>query len=64
MTSLNSSGLIQIVLCFSAAPTSSVICVYFMFEILEKCIYLCFVLQTVLNFVIGQGIGGKNVSTV
>ena len=44
MTSLNSSGLIQIALqCFSAALTSSIICVYFMFEILERCIDLRFV---------------------
>ena len=29
-----------------------------------RCIDLCFVLHTVLIFVIGQGIGGKNVITV
>ena len=65
MRSMNSSGLIQIALkCFSAAPTSSVICVYFMLEIVERCIDLCFVLNTVINFVIEQGMGGKNVSRV
>ena len=35
-----------------------------MFEILKRSIGLCFVLHTVLNFVIGQGMGGKNVSMV
>ena len=35
-----------------------------MFEILERCIDLCIVSHTVLNSVIGQGMGGKNVSTV
>ena len=35
-----------------------------MFEILERCIDLCFVSHTVLNFVIGQEMGDKNVSTV
>ena len=65
MRSMNSSGLIQIALkCFSAAPTSSVICVYFMLEIVERCIDLCFVLNMVINFVIEQGMGGKNVSRV
>ena len=65
MTSLNSSGLIQRALkCFSAVPTSTVIWVYFIFKVLERCIDLCFVSHTVLNFVIGQGMGGKNVSTV
>ena len=65
MTFLNSSGLIQTALqCFSAAPTSTVICVYFMFEILESRIDLCFVSDTVVNFVIEQELGGKNVSSV
>ena len=65
MTSLNSSELIQIALYyFPVAPTSTVICVYFMFEISERCIDLCFVSRAVLNFVIGQGMGGKNVSKV
>ena len=64
MRSMNSSGLIQIALkCFSATPISSAICVYFMLEIVEKCIDLCFVLNTVINFVVEQGMGGKNVST-
>ena len=35
-----------------------------MFEILERCIDLCIASHTVLNYVIGQGMGGKNVSTV
>ena len=35
-----------------------------MFEILEICIDVCFVSHTVLNFVIGQEMGGKNVSSV
>ena len=65
MTSLNSSELIQIALYyFPVAPTSTVICVYFMFEISERCIDLRFVSRAVLNFVIGQGMGGKNVSKV
>ena len=64
-TSLNSSELIQIAFYyFSAAPTSTVICVYFMFEVLERCIDLCFVSRAAINFVIGQGMGGKNVSKV
>ena len=35
-----------------------------MFEILERCIDLCLVLHTVLNPVIGDRMGGKNVRTV
>ena len=65
MTSLNSSGLIQVALWyFSAAPTSTVICIYFMIEILERCIDLCFVSHMILNSVIGYVMVGKNVSTV
>ena len=65
MTFLNLSELIQIALYyFSAAPTSTVICVYFMFEILERFIDLCFVSRAVINFVIGQGMGGENFSKV
>ena len=65
MACWNSSGLFQITLkYFSAAPTSTVICAYFIFEILERYIDLCIVSHTVLNSVIGPGIGGKNVSTV
>ena len=63
MTSLNLSGLIQKALYFSAAPTSTIICIDFMSEISESCIDLCFILHTGLNFVIGQGMGGKNVRT-
>ena len=65
MTSLNSSELFQITLLyFPAALTSTVIRVYFMFEILERCIDLCIVSHTVLNSIIGHGMGGKDVSTV
>ena len=35
-----------------------------MFEILERCIDLCIVSYTVLNLAIGQGVSGKNASTV
>ena len=48
---------------FSAAPTSTIICIDFMSEISESCIDLCFILHTGLNFVIGQEMGGKNVRT-
>ena len=34
------------------------------FEVLERCIDLCFVSHTVLSFIFGQGMGDKNVSTV
>ena len=65
MKSLNSSGLFQITLkYFCAAPTSTVIWAYLMFETLERYIDLSIASHAVLNYVIGPGIGGKNVSTL
>ena len=65
MKSLNSSGLFQITLkYFCAAPTSTVICAYFMYETLERCIDLSIASHAVLNYVIRPVMGGKNVSTV
>ena len=65
MKSLNSTGLFQITLKhFSAAPTSTVIWAYFIFETLERCIDLSIASYIVLNSAIGPGMGGKNISTV
>ena len=65
MTLLNSSGLFQITLLyFYAAAPPTVICIFFMFQILERCIDLRIVSHMVLNSVLGWGMDGKNATTV
>ena len=65
MTLLNSSGLFQTTLLyFYAAAPPTVICIFFMFQILERCIDLRIVSHMVLNSVLGWGMDGKNATTV
>ena len=47
-----------------AAKPPAVICIFFMFQILEGCIDLCIVSHMALNSVLGWGMDGKNASTV